>query len=148
MKKILETLAEKIKTEGVETFVDDSDGTDTLRIAPDTIGPDDDGVIVMEICRIPVEDVEDVYIQLYTTVAKDIAKDKFADTLDKLNEINLRTLLGSYHILTEYGMMYHKYVLRLPRSSEEFLMENIFRAICDCVAIIDNDYPELLSALL
>lgn len=148
MKNIMDKLAERIGKEGPEVSVDCSDGTPTLRFAPNNLGPDNDGLVVTEVCRVPVDDVEDAcYIQIYTTVAKDLEKDLSPTILRNLNEINLRTLLGSYHILSEYEMMYHKYILRLPLGSEEFLCDNIYAAVSDCIAIIDNDYLDLLNAI-
>ncbi len=147
IRKVFEELEEMIKNMGVEAEIDSSDGTDTLRIIPDNIGPDEDGTVVMEVCSIPIEETTDHYIQIYTTVAKDIEKQLYPHILEKLNEINLTTVLGGYNLLSDYGMMYHKYVLRLQDGSDEFLKDNIYGAVSDVFAIIDSDYLKLLASL-
>ena len=48
---ILEKLHELLANDDIAGEIDSSDGTETLRIAPDRMGPDNDGVVVMEICQ-------------------------------------------------------------------------------------------------
>lgn len=79
------------------------------------MGPDNDGVVVMEICRVPIDDDEGCgYYQLYTTIFKELETERYPEMLVALNEINLSTVLGNYGILATHQMLYHKYVMRLP----------------------------------
>ena len=69
---ILEKLHELLANVDIAGEIDSSDGTETLRIAPDRMGPDNDSVVVMEICRVPIDDDEGCgYYLLYTTIFKD-----------------------------------------------------------------------------
>lgn len=140
----LEKLLESFQNDDIAGEIDSSDGTETLRIAPDQMGPDGDGIVVMEICRIPIDDEEGCnYFQLYTSIFKDIEPEKSPAVLASLNELNLSTPLGNYGILTSHQMLYHKYTMRLPACSVEELAKALYGTAYDLLGIIDNDMPQL-----
>lgn len=145
---ILEKLLESFQNDNIAGEIDSSDGTETLRIAPDQMGPDGDGIVVMEICRIPIDDESGCsYYQLYTTIFKDLEPEKYPATLASLNEINLSTVLGNYGILTSHRMLYHKYTLRVGACPGEELAKALYGTAYDLLGIIDNDMPELAKAI-
>ena len=46
------------------------------------MGPDNDGVVVMEICRVPIDDDEGCgYYQLYTTIFKELETERYPEML-------------------------------------------------------------------
>ena len=144
---ILEKLLEFLADDGIAGEIDSSDGTETLRIAPDRMGPDNDGVVVMEICRIPVDDEDCSYWQLYTTIFKELETGKYPEILSALNEIDLSTVLGHYGILTTHQMLHHKYVMRLPACSGDDAVKALQGTVYDILGIIDSDMPELAKAI-
>lgn len=145
---VLEKLLESFQNDNIAGEIDSSDGTETLRIAPDQMGPDSDGIVVMEICRIPIDDENGCsYYQLYTTIFKDLEPERFPEMLVSLNEMNLSTVLGNYGILTTHQMLYHKYVLRLPACPDGELARALYGTAYDLLGIIDNDMPALAKAI-
>ena len=66
MEKIYQLIAEQLNKVGVETQIANSDDDLTLRIMPEDMGPDNDGVVITEVCRVPVEDEDYGYFQIYT----------------------------------------------------------------------------------
>ncbi len=147
MDKVYQIISEKMNNEGVETQIANSGEDLTLRIMPQNMGPDDDGVIITEVCRVPVEDDEYGYFQVYTTVAKDVAEDVYPRAMLKLNEMNLCMLLGFYGILGDYGMVYHKHVAKVKTGSDEQMANELFDTICDIYGSIENDYVDIFLAL-
>lgn len=144
---ILERLYESLANDDIAGEIDSSDGTETLRIAPDRMGPDSDGVVVMEICRVPIDDEGCGYYQLYTTIFKELEPARYPEMLLALNEINLSTVLGSYGILATHQMLYHKYVTRLPACADGDAVKALQGTVYDILGIIDNDMPELAKAI-
>lgn len=132
---------------GFEAEIDDSDGTDTLRIAIDTMGEDDDGVVIMEVCKVLISETENGYYQFYTTVAQGIEEEQYPKSLVELNEINLSTVIGAYGILASHGMLYHKYIAKLVPADDKTTEDYLKDTIDDILAIIDNDYEELFGAI-
>ena len=144
MKEILEKVLAQFTSDEVDGHIEEVNGADTLRLLPTGFGPNHDNTVVMEICRIPMEDVDDcVYIQFYTTIVVDVDKESYADILLQLNEINLSALLGNYGILSESGMIYHKAIMRLPLMSDDELAKAIIDTAYDCFAIIDYNYEQV-----
>ena len=145
---ILEKLHELLANDDIAGEIDSSDGTETLRIAPDRMGPDNDGVVVMEICRVPIDDDEGCgYYQLYTTIFKELETERYPEMLVALNEINLSTVLGNYGILATHQMLYHKYVMRLPSCADGDTVKALQGTVYDILGIIDNDMLELAKAI-
>lgn len=147
MQELFELIADRMKKEGVDTQIDNSDGDIILRIIPDSIGPDEDGVVITEICKVPFENDEYGYFQIYTTIAKDVEKEVYPRALVKLNEMNLSSLIGFYGILSDYGMVYHKYIAKIREAAPAQMANELFDLICDVFGGIDNDYVEVFGAI-
>lgn len=145
MREIFEKLKEKIEAEGIAVELDDTTKDITLRIMPENIGPDADAMVVMELCRIPVDDEECDYFHFYTTIAKGLNPEFYGKNLLELNEMNLITLLGAYGILTDGDMLYHKHVSRISKCDDEKLVMDLLLTIVDIFGVIDMDYAKLLS---
>jgi hypothetical protein len=148
MRKILESILSTILESGIEAQIDDSDGTDTLRLIPDNIGSNKDGIIMIEVCKVPLPEVPNCgYYQIYTVIAKDLDEADYPRLLSEINKINLPTLLGHYGILTDGALLYHKFITRIPECSDKELENNLFGSICDAIAIVDNDYDRLFEVI-
>ena len=90
MEKVYQIIEEEMKTRGVESQIANSGEDLTLRIMPENMGPDEDGVVITEVCRVPVEDEEYDYFQIYTTVAKEVGEEVYPRAMLKLNEIKTK----------------------------------------------------------
>ena len=144
MKEILEKELAHYNEEGVEGHIEEVNGADTLRLIPTGFGNDKDSTVVMEVCKIPMDDDDDCcYIQFYTTIVVDLEEKDYPDILLKLNDINLSALLGYYGILAEAGMIYHKAIMRLPVMSDDELAKQIIGTAYDCFSIIDYNFQDL-----
>lgn len=147
MEKVYQIIEEEMKNRGVESQIANSGEDLTLRIMPENMGPDEDGVVITEVCRVPVEDEEYDYFQIYTTVAKEVGEEVYPRAMLKLNEINLSTLVGFFGILGSYGMVYHKHVAKIRTDSPEKMAKELFDMICDVYGVIDNDYADVFFAI-
>lgn len=144
MKEVLEKVLAQFKEDGIDGHIENVDGTDTLRLIPTNLGPDGDSTVVMEMCRIPMEDEDDIYyIQLYTTIAVGLEEKDYPNILVKLNDINLPMLMGYYGILAESGMIYHKAIMRLPAMSDDDMAKHLTGTAYDCFAVIDFTFQQL-----
>lgn len=147
MKKLFERLGRELEKNGVEWTIDESKGDAALRLLIEGIGPDEDGTILMEISKVPVENTDAGYYYYHTNVAMDIDAQTIPAVLTKLNEINLRTVVGNFAILSEERVMYHKYVLRTPVMDEEALYKLLDDTLVDVIATVDNEFVDLFLAL-
>lgn len=146
---ILERLLEIFRDDGIDGEIDSSDGTETLRMIADQLGPDRDSAVVMEICRVPI-DAENgcSYYQFYTTIFKDLEPEKYPRILSGLNELNLSSVIGFYGILSTHQMVYHKYILRLPPCTEDVTVTALEGTVYDILAIIDSDMLDIAKAIV
>ena len=99
MKKLFERLGRELEENGVEWSIDESKGDAALRLLIDGIGPDEDGTILIELSKVPVENTDAGYYYYHTNIAMDIDAPTIPAVLTKLNEINLRTVVGNFGIL-------------------------------------------------
>ena len=125
------------------------DGTFTLRLVLDSIGDAEDGVIVTEVSEVPVEEQDSSYsyFHIMSVLANEVTEEKLAETLVKLNEINMETLLGSYSVVADAGALVHKYVLRTPKAAAEQTAEELYNTLVDVVAIVNGDYDRVVAAI-
>lgn len=148
MKEILEKALARAKADGFEGHIEEVNGADTLRLLPENLGPNENVTVVMEIYKIPMKDVEECgYYQFYTMLEKDLDKARYADILVELNELNLTAIIGSYGILTEEGILYHKATMRLPVMDDDALADNLIGSAYDCLAVIDYDIAALVDII-
>ncbi len=148
MKQILEKVLARVVEDGIEAHIENVNGAETLRLLPGDLGPAEDSKVVMEICKIPMKDIDDCgYYQFYTMLEADLDKEIYPKLFAALNELNMTTILGNYAVLTEERVLYHKAALRLPTMDDDALAENLLGMAYDCLAIIDYDVPALLEIL-
>lgn len=147
MKKLFERLGQELEESGVEWSIDESDGDVSLRLVIEGMGPDEDGTILIQLSKVPVENSDAEYYYYHTNIAMDIEAATIPAVLANLNEINLRTVVGSFGILSEERVMYHKYVLRTPVMDEEALYKLLNDTLVDVVATVDNEFMEVFLAL-
>ncbi len=148
MNKVLEILNERLSSEGVETQLGERSDETTLNVIIEGLGEDEDGVIVCEISRIPVEDEEgSQYYSFYTVIADKLEEEVHAATLVNLNNLNMELLLGAYGIVPETGTLFHKYVYKAKQQEDADLTELLYGLFVDVVAIAYNDYDRLFDSI-
>ncbi|MCR5638244.1 MAG: YbjN domain-containing protein [Lachnospiraceae bacterium] len=148
MATALELLRDRLMEDTVELSYDNIDGIPTLRVVLDSMGVDEDGLVVAEISNIPVEeDTKYGYYHFMCILANKLEDSQVSETLVNLNRINMETLLGAYSVITEAGTVVHKYVLRTQEEKAEETADAIYSCLVDIVSIINNDYDRVLSAI-
>ena len=148
MATALELLRDRLIEDSLEVSYDNIDDVKTLRMILDGMGPDEDGLVVLEVSEISIEEEDKyAYYHFMAVLANKLDEDQYPGTLVNLNEINSESLLGSYQIVSEAGTVVHKYVLRTPTVSPESTQEDLYNCLVDVVAIINNDYVRVLEAI-
>ncbi len=148
MATALELLRDRLTEDSLEIAYDNIDGVNTLRVILDGIGADEDGLVVLEISEIPIEEEDKYgYFHFMSVLANKLDDDQIPATLVNLNEINSETLLGSYQIVSEAGTIVHKYILRTPLKDAEGTQEDLYNCLVDVVAIINEDYDRVLLSI-
>ena len=147
MKELFERLGKELEESGAEWRVDGEGDDATLRLAIEGMGPDNDGLIITEISRVPDENAKAGYYYFHTSIAMDIDAPTIPAVLANLNEINLSTVIGHFGILSEERVMYHKYVLRTPLIDGEELYNTISDTLVDVIATVDNEFEAVFLAL-
>ena len=149
MATALEALRDRMAEDTIDMSYDNMDGTFTLRLVLDSIGDAEDGVIVTEVSEVPVEEQDSSYsyFHIMSVLANEVTEEKLAETLVKLNEINMETLLGSYSVVADAGALVHKYVLRTPKAAAEQTAEELYNTLVDVVAIVNGDYDRVVAAI-
>lgn len=146
-KEVLTELEDQMNAAGFLTRVEDIDGMEMLRVIMDELGDDEKGSVLIELCFLPLEGEgipEDLSLfQIFTTIEKDIPKEKLENILNKLNKINLDCMLGGFHIFEEEMQLYHKYICIVRGSSMEDMMFSIQPAINWIVSTVQESYEEL-----
>lgn len=146
-KEVLTELEDQMNAAGFLTRVEDIDGMEMLRVIMDELGDDEKGSVLIELCFLPLEGEgipEDLSLfQIFTTIEKDIPKEKLGNILNKLNKINLDCMLGGFHIFEEQMQLYHKYICIVRGSSMEDMMFSIQPAINWIVSTVQESYEEL-----
>ena len=80
--KALEILRDRLSEDSVEISYDNIDGINTLRLVLDSIGEADDGIVVLELSDIPLEEQSDyAYYHFISVLANNIEAEQIADTL-------------------------------------------------------------------
>lgn len=148
MQAVYDSIIKSLKEEEIDAHTDISGGDLILRVMPDRMGPDEDGMVVMEVCRVPIDDeYGHGYYQLFTTIAKDLPEEKYPTVLANLNEVNVSAVLGNYAVLSEHGMVYHKYVAKITEGTDEQTAKELLLVIFDVLGVIDNDFENVFLSL-
>lgn len=148
MTKALEILRDRLMEDSLELSYDNIDGIATLRMVLDSIGADEDGIVVLELSEIPLDGTDDYgYYHFMSVLANKLEDSQIPTTLTNLNQINMETLIGSYGIVAEAGTVVHKYVLRTAAKDAKATEEDLYNCLVDVVAIINNDYDRVLASI-
>ena len=148
MANALEILRDRLSEDSVELSYDNIDGINTLRLVLDSIGEAEDGIVVLELSDIPLEEEADYgYYHFISVLANNIEAEQIADTLVNLNRINMETLLGNYAVVEEAGTVVHKYVLRTGTMDEKSKADLLYDCMVDVIAVIHNDYDRILTSI-
>lgn len=116
-------------------------------VAPDALGPHENGRVVMEISGFEREE-NDGYMcfEFLTSIAKNIPYEKYGSLYVKLNDLNKSEMLGCYGILDESGILFHRYTLFVPVAAQQ-PQELLAEAMGQILERIDMDFIELFLAL-
>lgn len=148
MANAMEMLRDRLMEDSLELSYDNIDGIQTMRMVLDSIGADEDGIVVLELSEIPMDGEENYgYYHFMSVLANKLEDSQVAPTLVNLNQVNMETLLGNYAIVEEAGTVVHKYVLRTSNQDAEAAAENLYNCLVDVVAIINNDYDRVLACI-
>ncbi|MBR3516459.1 MAG: hypothetical protein IKO10_09110 [Lachnospiraceae bacterium] len=148
MATALELLRDRMAEDTLELSYDNLDGAYTLRLVLDSIGEAEDGVIVVEVSEVPVEDQEKYgYYHFMSVLANEVSEAQFKTTLAKLNDINMETLLGNYFVIPDVGALVHKYVLRVNNEDAKSTAEDLYACLVEVVAQVNNDYDRVVASI-
>lgn len=147
MEQIYKLLIDKLTEEGVEAQVYISGEDPVLRLSVEDMGPDRDGIIVMEFSAIPVEDENHLYFHTLTAIVKDIPEEDYSKILLKLNVLNQGAVLGHYGILPEQGIIYHRYSPKVLKAPNNQLAQELFEIIYDVIGVINNDFVDVFLSM-
>ena len=144
--EMINSFVQGLRAHEIECYPDE-DGAPSVIVAPNALGPYEDGRVIMEISGISREEDDGwVCIEFLTSVANNIPREKFGGLLIKLNDLNKREMPGCYGLLDEKGVLFHRYTLFVPETApqpEEYLSE----AMGLVLERIDKDFTELFLAL-
>ena len=145
--KVIQELQKQMEDCGYSTRMEDVDGLSMLRIILDELGESREGSVLMELCFLPLgaEGLpEDLRIfQVFTTIERNLQKDRMAEILEKLNPMNLECILGGFHIFEEEMQLYHKYVGVVRGTQADQMMSIIQPAVNWIASTIIDTYDEL-----
>ena len=148
MATALELLRDRMAEDTLELSYDNLDGAYTLRLVLDSIGEAEDGVIVVEVSEVPIEDQEKYgYYHFMSVLANEVSEAQFKTTLAKLNDINMETLLGNYFVIPDVGALVHKYVLRVNNEDAKSTAEDLYACLVEVVAQVNNDYDRVVASI-
>lgn len=141
MKNYLEELVTKMQAENFIVEVDTNDGY-AVRVTADSIGDKEEGLVLLEINKIDIDELEDYsFYHFFSMLVVNIDESLYSKVLDRLNDLNKETLIGSYGLIKEDGIIYHKYVAKLANDDDESKIVNyLFSSLENVLAVIDNDY--------
>ena len=148
MTKAIEILRDRLSEDSVEFSYDNIDGIPTLRLVLDSMGEDESGIVILELSGIPLEEEDRYgYFHFLSVVANKLEAGQIQGTLKNLNRINTEVLLGSFQIVEEAGTVVHKYVFKTVNDKPEETAEDLYNCLVDIVAVINNDYDNVLAAI-
>lgn len=97
-----------------ETVLDDND----LRIAVDGIGDNND-VMLMEMNFLDDSELGNNHlIQIYTTICFDFNTENTDEILGKLNELSIKSSVGSFGIYKQLNHIFHRYTLYIRNTDD------------------------------
>ena len=151
MKDLFIKLGETLKENGLDYEYDESDGSPSLHIMMENAGPDEDGVVITELCRVPVETDTDVkYFLFNSMIAMNVEFNKIPIVAARLCDVNLETVIGAFGVIPDEdndGIIYHKYTLCVWENSGEKLINRLYQTFVDVMATIDLKYYDVMMTL-
>lgn len=147
MSKILEKLVEKLNEESIVASFENTDEP-SVNINFDSLGESENGVIVMTITKVPMEEIEDYsYYNIFSVIAVNVENEGMSTVLENVNELNMECLLGNYGIVISDGILYHKHVVKVANTDDDNMIKELYDGLVDVIAIIDNDFDAAIGAV-
>lgn len=147
--KVMEELGRQMEEMGYEIRMEEVDGLHMLRVVLDELGAEGEGSVLMELCFLPLGAdglPDDLRIfQIFTTIERNLSKDKLKEILLKLNGWNLECILGGFHVYEEEMQLYHKYVGVIRGNEAEQMLSTIQPAVNWIASTIMDSYDELIK---
>lgn len=144
---LLEELNKRLTEDGLEAEVDTESGY-SVKLTLAGLGEAGDKTVFVEASEIPMADEEDTkYYYFFSVIAVELPEEKFANTLRIINDINLETLVGNYGLIEEEGVVYHKSVAKVNAADEAKAADELYSALVDALANIDNSIDNVINAI-
>lgn len=104
-----------------ETVLNDND----LRVAVDGIGDNNDDVVLMEMNFLDDSELGNNHLfQIYTTICFDFNTENTDEILRKLNELSIKSSIGSFGIYGQLNHIFHRYTLYIRNTDDiEFIYD-------------------------
>lgn len=98
-----------------ETALHDND----LRVAVDSVNKNSDDAILMELSFLDDSELGNTsLLQIYTTVCFDFNKENINEILDRLNELSIKSSVGSFGIYKKLNQIFHRYTLYIRNTDD------------------------------
>lgn len=144
---LLEELNKRLTEDSLETEVD-TEGGYSIKLTLPGLGANGDKTAFIETSEIPMEEVEDYkYFYFFSILAVELPEEKHANILNALNNINLETLIGNFGLIAEEGVVYHKYVAKINVTDEAKAADDLYSALVDSLANVDNNIDVVINAI-
>lgn len=146
MAKVLEKLVEKLGEDSIVAEIEKSEET-TVTISFDSLGEQEEGVVVMSISKVPMEEIEDYsFYNIFSVVAVNIETEGMNQVLANVNELNMECLFGNYGVVVSDGILYHKQVVKIAKADESQMADALYDGMVDVLALLDENYEASIKA--
>lgn len=149
MNNLLELVAQRLGEDELVVEIDTEDKY-IVRITLDGIGAGEDGVVAIQLGEVEVDSTSEYkYFSIFSVLAVGINNESMITAIDNINTINMDIINGSFGVVKEEGILYHKYVAKIAKNSDEAVATDyLYDVLIDVVATIDANYNEALEAVI
>lgn len=147
MSKVLEELVKKLGTESIVAEFEEGNEP-SVNINFDSMGESENGVVVMTITKVPMDEIEDYsYYNIFSVIAINVENEGMNTVLANVNELNMECLLGNYGVVVSDGILYHKHVVKIAKTADDKMADELYNGMVDVLAIIDDNYDVAIGAV-
>lgn len=149
MSNLLELVANRLGEDELVVEIDTADKY-TVSVTLDGMGDNEDGVVVIQLNEVEMDESSEYkYYTIFSVMAVGITLENMVTAIDNINTINLDTLAGSFGVIKDEGMLYHKYVVKIAKNSDDKVATDyMYDALVDVVATIDSNYNAALESVI
>lgn len=143
MEKIYDLIIKELAQVKITAEISVEDGDVLLNVFADEMGPDKDDEVLMELEKLEIDDDGHGYYQMITIIDNNMPHELEPVILKRLNDLNKSTALGFYGILEDSGLLYHRYVAKLPNGSDEYTVNELIELIFDVLGVVNSNYNSI-----